>query len=102
MRYLVVTEAGVIGRGNTPAAAAKQAGIQRSYVKLIVCEAVKGLVEGVIFVDAFGNPRWQMTSECEAACQFFPMMGDFVIPSVFIFRGRARVNGNRLETKGEI
>ena len=102
MRYLVVTEAGVIGRGNTPAAAAKQAGIQRSYVSLIVCEAVEGLVEGAIFVDAFGNPRWQMTSECEAACQFSPMMGDFVIPSVFIFRGRARVNGSRLETKGEM
>ena len=102
MRYLVVTDVGEIGRGDTPAAAAKQAGIRRSYVSLTICEAVEGLVEGYISVDKLGLPRWQMTSECESACQFSPKMGDFVIPRVFIFRGRARVNGNRLETKGEM
>ena len=102
MQYLVITDVGAIGRGDTPAAAAKQAGIRRSYVDLTVCKAVEGLVEGHIVVDVFGNPRWRMTDECETACQFSPKMGDFVIPSVFIFRGRARVNGNKLETKGEM
>lgn len=94
--YLVITDKGYWGKGETPVEAAKNANVRGTYVNGVLYFANPLTVEGEIDCAGMGGTEWRWREDVMKLFDIYPPLESAVRESFVKGAGRMKISGGKL------